>query len=104
MLRLDDMLDEFLAAGKSSFSKNEVLERTGMSSVWGRLWMVSGRRWDGWGPVMCRMQRIRRTCFSSLFPRGKSNRWKLTGEAVVKFRSRGYPNLLLDGGLESFQK
>jgi hypothetical protein len=30
--------------------------------------------------------------------------WKLTGEAVVKFRSRGYPNLLLDGGLESFQK
>ena len=33
MLRLDDMLDEFLAAGKSSFSKNEVLERTGMSSV-----------------------------------------------------------------------
>lgn len=33
MFRLDDMLDEFLAAGKSSFSKNEVLERTGMSSV-----------------------------------------------------------------------
>jgi hypothetical protein len=32
MLRLDDMLDEFLAAGKSSFSKNEVLERMGMSS------------------------------------------------------------------------
>ncbi len=30
--------------------------------------------------------------------------WKLTGETVVKFRSRGYPNLLLGGGLESFQK
>jgi predicted transcriptional regulator of viral defense system len=47
MFRLDDMLDEFLAAGKSSFSKSEVLERTGMSSwsfnaVAGRL-MNKGR-------------------------------------------------------------
>jgi predicted transcriptional regulator of viral defense system len=31
MLRLDNMLNEFLAAGKSSFSKSEVLEREGMS-------------------------------------------------------------------------
>jgi predicted nucleotidyltransferase component of viral defense system len=30
--------------------------------------------------------------------------WKLTEEALVKFRSGRYPNLLLDGVLEDFQK
>lgn len=33
MLRLDDILDEFLVAGKSNFSKSEVLNRSGMSSA-----------------------------------------------------------------------